>query len=677
MQIKNIIFYYKNYPQEWKQLIKASDKLKKDLRLVSADVDSETLKVFGIKKIRKYKTYNDFIKNLKDFIQKKNEDIEKLKGRIKKLNADIVYDKDGIIVAEIKDYKSSKALGSKSWCIVTDISSWEQYVDDLYNGEEDEEEEDDEDLTLRDIGRYENGNENIKRKQYFIWNFNLSTTDNQSMIGVTVRFDSSIRACHLKDDTDYVDEFQDLINNFDIPRNVFKGMNEEDAIALIEKGDIENVMCSGFSELIKKYFIDNKIETVKGSYLKTTVEHNDTELIKFFVDIDDRVFNSINIKVLTDLFRIAYSKGNLEICKLFMEHTSLKFKKIIHSDIPKKFNIEFFESFVNMYPTLLYPLLNIAIEYINIDVVFYAFKHHEIRLDKLNTIGNGLSILLPLFEDGTIKESSDIILNNIGIETVEEIKLLKYAEDKEEIVINQIHEYDDASNTQLLKNIIFMPTEINFEKPYRMIKYIGFRLINIIFWESNHVYREKIIKFFKLPKDYVEKNIDFIVDFIEEDDVNVFSSFAIDFQIKEFGNLFRKLYDDEYYNEISILCKDLEIKNITGLTDKESKFIISNHKKHTQRKSPGLEITGTTTVTNIIRYLKDRNDHGYNIIKDLPQLSQRALVKRLAVIFKVDEKFVEDYIENETIEWMIDQLESIEDYIDSWKVSYWFGKNTD
>ena len=53
--------------------------------------------------------------------------------------------------------------------------------------------------------------------QYYIYDFNLNPSDKKSVIGVTVKEDGSIRAAHLKDDTDFKRQILDYLNTIGVP----------------------------------------------------------------------------------------------------------------------------------------------------------------------------------------------------------------------------------------------------------------------------------------------------------------------------------------------------------------------------------------------------------------------------------------------------------------------------
>lgn len=96
--------------------------------------------------------------------------IERYMELAKQANIEIVSKKDNVLILDIQSFEQSKLLGSTSWCISRD-----EYYFDSYKGEQD--------------------------KQLFMYDFNRSTTDKDSMIGLTLNREGKVTAAHLKDDT--------------------------------------------------------------------------------------------------------------------------------------------------------------------------------------------------------------------------------------------------------------------------------------------------------------------------------------------------------------------------------------------------------------------------------------------------------------------------------------------
>lgn len=85
-------------------------------------------------------------------------------------NIEISYknEDENLLILKIKDFETSKNMGSPSWC----ISRSENYLRDYLNN----------------------------RNQYFIYDFNKNESDISSLIGVTLNKDNTIYAAHYKND---------------------------------------------------------------------------------------------------------------------------------------------------------------------------------------------------------------------------------------------------------------------------------------------------------------------------------------------------------------------------------------------------------------------------------------------------------------------------------------------
>lgn len=123
------------------------------------------------KKLASFKTSDDLNAALLQFVASFNEFyIENIREKSIGLGSSIVIDDDNVLVVKINNYGQSKLLGSSSWCIVRDEYYYDSYTSNNAN-------------------------------QYFIYDFNKTSKDNYSLIGMTLKEDGSLSASHLKDDT--------------------------------------------------------------------------------------------------------------------------------------------------------------------------------------------------------------------------------------------------------------------------------------------------------------------------------------------------------------------------------------------------------------------------------------------------------------------------------------------
>jgi len=148
--------------------------------------EKSTLQKLFFSKIKRYKTLREVIPQAENYIKGlDNKNVVKFYKVIEKCNemfgvvgADIVFDEKGILILDIKSFQANKMLNSNtSHCIASYDGHWSSYV-----GTE---------------------QDNKFNKQYYIYNFNLSSSDNQSIIGITIEPNQRINACHLKNDAGF------------------------------------------------------------------------------------------------------------------------------------------------------------------------------------------------------------------------------------------------------------------------------------------------------------------------------------------------------------------------------------------------------------------------------------------------------------------------------------------
>lgn len=124
------------------------------------------------KKIAAYHTPAEFNAGLKSLLNTFSDFTpEKIREKAVACKADVIVEDDNKIIIKIEDFKQSKIMGSSSWCIARDEHYFKSYVGD-YN------------------------------HQYFIYDFNKDSSDNESMIGITLSTEIECEAAHMKNDDD-------------------------------------------------------------------------------------------------------------------------------------------------------------------------------------------------------------------------------------------------------------------------------------------------------------------------------------------------------------------------------------------------------------------------------------------------------------------------------------------
>jgi hypothetical protein len=79
------------------------------------------------------------------------------------------------------------------------------------------------------------------RTMYFLWNFNLSFSDNRTKIGINVDFDNYFNAIYLKNDDDFLDDFDNYCDKYNIDLNIFKPLSQEGI-----ENNCEILLCNDF-----------------------------------------------------------------------------------------------------------------------------------------------------------------------------------------------------------------------------------------------------------------------------------------------------------------------------------------------------------------------------------------------------------------------------------------------
>ena len=135
---------------------------------IAAIKNSEELDLYLQKLINHYSGFNK--ENL--FLKLNNNNIES------------IYDKDNIVIFEVKEFSHSKILGSPSWCISRSINYFEEYTSD-------------------------------DCRQFFYYDFNKDEKDNESMIGFTLYKNGNFRTQHLKNDNYYTKtkNFENIVDS--------------------------------------------------------------------------------------------------------------------------------------------------------------------------------------------------------------------------------------------------------------------------------------------------------------------------------------------------------------------------------------------------------------------------------------------------------------------------------
>ena len=174
---------------------------------------------------------------------------------------EVLYNKDGVIVIEIRSFVANQDLNSNTkHCIVRTLAHWETY-----------------------------NKEDLFTKQYYVYNFNISPSDDESVIGVTINPGGEIRAAHDKLDKSCKDEFWNLCKNMGIedPKSIMGPMTPKEIemakirIEINKKIILPNLT---IEDLEKLFFEGGDPNAKSGTPLNNAVREDDLEKLEFLLD---------------------------------------------------------------------------------------------------------------------------------------------------------------------------------------------------------------------------------------------------------------------------------------------------------------------------------------------------------------------------------------------------------
>ena len=283
---------YENAPKEIKDKVagiaKAFDEFGKSSNGTMDLNKNKDLQSFFFKIIKRYRSLNEVIKAALLYIKSANnsqisdffQQIEKTNQKFGERNgAEIVYYENNILILEIKSFQANKELNSNtSHCIKDSISYWNSYV----------------------------GGDSNYNKQYYIYNFNLSSADNKSVIGITIS-PKDIRACHLKNDASFSSEIHSYMNSIKVPFSVLAPMSQQE-IEIKKKRVIANktiVKKDITIEDIRKCILDGADpNTDEGKPLLNAVLEDNIEKVRYLIDqgaspnIGDPIRDTTNFDII-------------------------------------------------------------------------------------------------------------------------------------------------------------------------------------------------------------------------------------------------------------------------------------------------------------------------------------------------------------------------------------------
>lgn len=268
-------------------------------------------KVYSGQMVR-FKTIREFVKAAQNFLKnidntetvKFYEAIEKCNEKYPTSGVKVCFDEQNLLILEIKSFQANQMMNSHTrHCIKDTLGSWDSYV----------------------------GGETVFNKQYYIYNFNLPSYDNKSVIGITIEPGQRIRACHLKDDSGFSSAFKDLLKAWEKQYGVsglwecFQPMTDAE-ISEKRRRIIANreVIKPNLSlSQIKKFLLDDgaDVNAGRGAPIDNAIEEGNVDKVKFLLDYGASLFirtkqeNSVN-----KIAKIEDSTVAFEILKLVLQY---------------------------------------------------------------------------------------------------------------------------------------------------------------------------------------------------------------------------------------------------------------------------------------------------------------------------------------------------------------------
>ena len=310
VQVPSIKRAYQNSPEAIKDKVagiaKAFDEFGKESDGSIDPKKNKELQDLFFDKIKRYRNLNEVIQAALGYIKSANnasiskffQNIQKVNEKYGELNgADIVYDNNNILILEIRSFFANKDLNANtSHCIASSSYQWDSYV----------------------------GADNNFNKQYYIYNFNLSPSDDKSVIGITIAPRSEIRACHTKSDAAYSSQIKSYMSQLKIPFDVLAPMSN-DEIDRKKKRIIANkeIIKNNLSvEQVKKYYEEGGDPNAQqGKPLINSVSEDNYEKTEWL----------LNHGAMPNIGGAIKGSKNLKMVKLLVSHGATITNEIFNS----------------------------------------------------------------------------------------------------------------------------------------------------------------------------------------------------------------------------------------------------------------------------------------------------------------------------------------------------------
>jgi hypothetical protein len=213
--------------------------------------------------------------------------------------AEIVWEERGFMVVKIKSFSANQLINTYrticQHCISDTLSSWNNYAN---------------------IEEY--------KRQYYIYNFNVVSSEKTSIIGATIDRNGNITHCHARRDENFISQIDNYLSSNGIPKSVLAPYTLEEQVKITSRIEASKTLRKEgitFDE-IKKALDNGGDVNVSGKEdgiaLKNAVKSGDFDSVKLLVDSGAKVnlpkdlidnIGSSSIKEKAKIISILISNG--------------------------------------------------------------------------------------------------------------------------------------------------------------------------------------------------------------------------------------------------------------------------------------------------------------------------------------------------------------------------------
>lgn len=196
----DVLKYAKSFVRSYKSLLN-EESLEKFKYIKEKTVNRKTIEE-SLSKIAAFRSPDDLNEALDKIIDnialKKEDIINKIEEN--GLNAEVVFNEGNKLIVKIEDYEASNELGSSQWCISYNEGYYEEYLNyDTYKLAELAGDAEDA-CTVTDDNYYDTIETYMDGNHFFVWNFNKSPDNPESLFAFTMKPNGEITDAHDKND---------------------------------------------------------------------------------------------------------------------------------------------------------------------------------------------------------------------------------------------------------------------------------------------------------------------------------------------------------------------------------------------------------------------------------------------------------------------------------------------